>query len=73
MYIHDNIPCIAYHTPYSAGISIMYMLPLVAAGVVVISLMISGSGGTMLSNVVNQKDGSRCIELDSHSGEMGCE
>ena len=59
----------------------MCMLPLVAAGVVVISLMISGSGGTTLSDVVNEKDddachptdGSQCTELDSHLGEMGCE
>ena len=59
----------------------MCMLPLLAAGLVVISLMISGSGGTMLSDVVTQKDddtchpedGSQCIELDSHSGETGCE
>lgn len=58
----------------------MCMLPLLAAGLVVISLMISESGGTMLSDVVNQKDddtchpkdGSQCIELDSHSGETGC-
>ena len=59
----------------------MCMLPLVAAGVVVISLMISGSGGTTLSDVVNEKDddtchptdGSQCTKLDSHLGEMGCE
>ena len=59
----------------------MYSLPLLASGVVVICLMISGSGGTTLSDVVNQKDDdtchpadrSQCIELDSHSGETGCE
>ena len=56
----------------------MYSLPLLASGVVVICLMISGSGGTTLSDVVSQKgdntchtaDGAQCIELDSHSGEI---
>ena len=56
----------------------MYLLPLQASGVVVICLIISESGGTTLSDVVSQTDdntchhadGSQCIELDSHSGEI---
>ena len=71
----------SYLTSYYTEISIMYSLPLLAAEVVVMSLMISGSGGTMLFDVVSQKnddtchptDGSQCLDLESHSGEMGCE
>ena len=56
----------------------MYSLPLLAVEVVVISLMISGSGGTTLFDVVSQDtchptDGSQCFDLESHSGELGCE